>query len=163
VDSLGIRDRVKLTGWMSADKVREEILRCRAVVLPSFAEGLPVVLMEAFAEQRPVITTYIAGIPELVENSRSGWLVPAGSVDALTEAIREVFSTSPERLASMGRAGPRACANATIKPGSAQSGSADGKFRHKLIFIAMDGSSLKALQCIPWLYSRRFRPKNCGS
>jgi glycosyltransferase involved in cell wall biosynthesis len=105
VDFLGIRDRVKITGWMSADKVHEEILRCRAVVLPSFAEGLPIVLMEAFALERPVIATAIAGIPELVEPGVSGWLVPAGSVDALTEAIREVFSTSAERLSSMGRAG----------------------------------------------------------
>jgi glycosyltransferase involved in cell wall biosynthesis len=61
--------------------------------------------MEALALGRPVIATAIAGIPELVEPGVSGWLVPAGSVDALTEAIREVFSTSPERLASMGRAG----------------------------------------------------------
>ena len=105
VDALGIRDRVKITGWMPADKVREEILRCRALVLPSFAEGLPVVLMEAFALGRPVIATAIAGVPELVEPRISGWLIPAGSVDALTEAMLEVLSIDPVRLANMGRAG----------------------------------------------------------
>ena len=49
------------------------------MVLPSFAEGLPIVIMEAFALGRPVISTYIAGIPELVDRE-PGWLVPAGDV-----------------------------------------------------------------------------------
>lgn len=102
---LGIQDRVILTGWMSTEGVHQEIARCCAMVLPSFAEGLPVVLMEAFAVGRPVIATAITGIPELVEPGVSGWLVPAGSVDALSAAIREVLSTDRERLASMGRAG----------------------------------------------------------
>ncbi|UCH52334.1 MAG: glycosyltransferase [Pseudomonadota bacterium] len=103
--ALGIQDRVTLTGWMSAEGVHQEIARSCAMVLPSFAEGLPVVLMEAFAVGRPVIATAITGIPELVEPGLSGWLVPAGSIDALSAAIREVLSTAPERLASMGRAG----------------------------------------------------------
>ena len=104
-DLLGVRDRVKLTGWMSADQVRDEIRRCRAMVLPSFAEGLPVVLMEAYALERPVIATAITGIPELVEPGISGWLVPAGSIDALADAMREAFSAPPAQIASMGRAG----------------------------------------------------------
>lgn len=103
--ALGIQDRVTITGWMSSGDVHQEIARCRAMVLPSFAEGLPVVLMEAFALGRPVIATAIAGIPELVEPGVSGWLVPAGSVDALAAAMREVLSTPPEQLARMGRAG----------------------------------------------------------
>ena len=53
------------------------------MVLPSFAEGLPIVIMEALALGRPVVSTYIAGIPELVQHGESGWLVPAGSVAAL--------------------------------------------------------------------------------
>lgn len=103
--ALGIQDRVTMTGWMSAEGVQKEIERCCAMVLPSFAEGLPVVIMEAFAHERPVIATAIAGIPELVEPDISGWLVPAGSVDALVAAMREVLSIAPDRLAGMGRAG----------------------------------------------------------
>jgi glycosyltransferase involved in cell wall biosynthesis len=61
--------------------------------------------MEAFALERPVIATAIAGIPELVEPGVSGWLVPAGSIEALVIAMREVLSIAPERLVSMGRAG----------------------------------------------------------
>jgi glycosyltransferase involved in cell wall biosynthesis len=103
--ALGVRERVRITGWMPADKVREEILRSRAVVVSSFAEGLPVVLMEAFALERPVIATAIAGIPELVEPGVSGWLIPASAIDALSEAMREVLSADVSRLAGMGRAG----------------------------------------------------------
>src|SRR5262249_57523321 len=65
VERLGLRDRVRLTGWLGTERVREEIELARALVLPSFAEGLPVVLKEAMALGRPVISTYVAGIPEL--------------------------------------------------------------------------------------------------
>lgn len=101
----GLEGRVTITGWASGEAVREHILRARALVLPSFAEGLPVVLMEALALGRPVLSTFVAGIPELVEPGRSGWLIPAGSVDALVSALREVLETSPARLAEMGEAG----------------------------------------------------------
>ena len=75
-----LQGKVRITGWISGDRVREEILAARALVLPSFAEGLPVVLMEAMALRRPVISTYVAGIPELVISGEHGWLVPAGDV-----------------------------------------------------------------------------------
>jgi colanic acid/amylovoran biosynthesis glycosyltransferase len=101
----GLRERIRLAGLMSAEEVREAIIGSRALVLPSFAEGLPVVVMEALALGRPVVTTAIAGIPELVQSGVTGWLVPAGSVDALAAAMREVLEASRERLAEMGRAG----------------------------------------------------------
>ena len=61
--------------------------------------------MEAMARGRPVISTYVAGIPELVRPEENGWLVPAGDVPSLVEAMREACSTSGERLEEMGRAG----------------------------------------------------------
>ena len=79
----GLEDRVRIGGWMSGEQVRQALLASRAMVLPSFAEGLPVVIMEALALGRPVVTTAIAGIPELVESGQTGWLVPAGSAEAL--------------------------------------------------------------------------------
>src|SRR5208283_4939767 len=102
---LGLDQQVRVTGWMSNDDVRQEILAARAMVLPSFAEGLPVVLMEALALGRPVVTTYIAGIPELVENGVNGWLIPAGSVEALADALRQVLQTDVDRLTQMGKTG----------------------------------------------------------
>jgi glycosyltransferase involved in cell wall biosynthesis len=101
----GLNDQVRITGWKSGFEVTQELLAARALVLPSFAEGLPVVLMEALALQRPVISTYVAGIPELVTPGVCGWLVPAGSVTALCEAIRSALHTPIERLEAMGEMG----------------------------------------------------------
>ena len=95
---------VRITGWISTEQVKQELLAARALVLPSFGEGLPVVIMEAMALERPVISTYIAGIPELVEPGACGWLVPAGNVDALVVAMRQCLASSPEALCAMGEA-----------------------------------------------------------
>ena len=102
-----LNHRVRITGWLSSTRVREEILAARALVLPSFAEGLPVVLMEAMALRRPVLTTYVAGIPELVRAGESGWLFPAGCVDSLTRAMEDCLARSPEELQVMGEAAHR--------------------------------------------------------
>lgn len=100
-----LADRVRIVGFRDEASVCMYIREARALVLPSFAEGLPVVLMEALALGRPVVSTYIAGIPELVEAGKSGWLVPAGSLDELTAALREVLEAPVERLEAMGRTG----------------------------------------------------------
>jgi len=92
IRELGLEGRVVITGWLSDTEVRERIVGARALILPSFAEGLPVVLMEAAALSRPVIATYVAGIPELVLDRASGWLVPAGNVGRLRDAMRECLS-----------------------------------------------------------------------
>lgn len=97
-------DRVRVTGWISSERVREEILASRALVLPSFAEGLPVVIMEAMALRRPVLTTYVAGIPELVRSGENGWLFAAGDIEALEIAMEDVLSRSTEELRTMGEA-----------------------------------------------------------
>lgn len=107
---LSIESSVRITGWLSNDQVRTQLLEARVLVLPSFAEGLPVVLMEALALGRPAVTTYVAGIPELVESGAGGWLVPAGSVTALASAMRRALETPAAELARMGAAGARAVA-----------------------------------------------------
>ena len=101
----GLKDYVEVIGWASNSSVRQHILASRAMVLPSFAEGLPVVLMEALALGRPVISTYVAGIPELVEPGVCGWLVPSGSVEALTAAMRAALQSPVEKLEQMGALG----------------------------------------------------------
>ncbi len=105
VRTLGLEGRVKVGGWMNAEQVREAILASRALVLPSFTEGLPVVLMEALALGRPVIASALSGIPELVMPGVNGWLVPAGSVEALVQAMKEALEAPLARLEAMGRAG----------------------------------------------------------
>lgn len=102
---LGLSDTVRVSGWLSGADVRREIEASRVMVLPSFAEGLPVVIMESLALGRPIISTYVAGIPELVRNGVDGWLVPPGSVEELAAAIRMLLEASPARLTEMGKAG----------------------------------------------------------
>ncbi|PIE07007.1 MAG: colanic acid biosynthesis glycosyltransferase WcaL [Rhodobacterales bacterium] len=97
--------RVRLTGWLDEAGVRAEIARADALVMPSFAEGLPMVIMEAMAMARPVISTIIAGAPELVLEGETGWLVPAGDPEALAGAILRLAATPPETRAEMGRKG----------------------------------------------------------
>lgn len=100
-----LQGKVRITGWISSAQVREEILAARALVQPSFAEGLPVVLMEAMALRRPVLTTYVGGIPELIRTGEDGWLFPAGDVKALASTLKEFLATPVEVLQGMGDAG----------------------------------------------------------
>jgi glycosyltransferase involved in cell wall biosynthesis len=96
---------VTLTGWLSEADVRAELAKAHALVMPSFAEGLPMVVMESMAAARPVVATYIAGTPELVVPGQTGWLVPAGDPDVLAEAIADLAVTPSEALSRMGQAG----------------------------------------------------------
>jgi glycosyltransferase involved in cell wall biosynthesis len=96
--------RIRLTGAISTERLREELLAARALVLPSFAEGLPMVIMEAMALRRPVLTTGIAGIPELVRDGIDGWLFPAGSVECLAAAMQDCLTRPVEDLWAMGEA-----------------------------------------------------------
>lgn len=104
---LSLQDYVEVIGWASNNDVREHIVASQAMVLPSLAEGLPVVLMEALALGRPVISTYVAGIPELVKPGVCGWLVPSGSVEDLTAAMRVALHLPVEKLEQMGIAGAK--------------------------------------------------------
>lgn len=101
----GLQSQVRITGWIGSAQVRTELIDARALILTTFAEGLPVVIMEALAMARPVLTTYIAGIPELVRNGQEGWLFEAGSVEAAAAAMRACLSASVPELQAMGLSG----------------------------------------------------------
>jgi colanic acid/amylovoran biosynthesis glycosyltransferase len=105
IDKHALGKSVRITGWISSNEVRGELMAARALVLPSFAEGLPVVIMEAMALRRPVLTTYIAGIPELVRPGENGWLFPAGSIEDLASAMEDCLSRPAEDIRKMGDAG----------------------------------------------------------
>lgn len=104
IAAYGMGDHVTLTGWLDEDGIRAAIARSHALVLPSFAEGLPVVIMEAMAQGRPALATAIAGIPELVLPGETGWLVPAGDSDALGAGMAELARTPRDVLAGIGTA-----------------------------------------------------------
>lgn len=102
VKKAGLQRSISITGWASGKRVKQEIAKARALVLPSFAENLPVVIMEAMALGRPVVSTYVAGIPELVRPGENGWLVPPSDVDALAATLREILNAPAEDIARMG-------------------------------------------------------------
>lgn len=106
VKRLALSDVVKFLGTISQQDVRKEMLRARAFVLPSFAEGLPVVLMETMALKRAAISTYVAGIPELVRPD-NGWLIPAGDAYALSRVMIEALSAGDSELRQKGEVGRR--------------------------------------------------------
>ena len=92
------------TGPVGHDVVQTHLASADAFCLPSFAEGVPVVLMEAMASGLPVVTTRIAGIQELVEDGVSGFVISPGRADLLADAIAELVK-NPEQAQIMGRAG----------------------------------------------------------
>lgn len=103
---LGIANNVEFLGYQSQAQVRELLQRTDAFVMASFAEGVPVVLMEAMAACVPVVATRIAGVPELVDDGDSGFLVAPGDVQALTEKVSLLLDDADlrNRLGAAGRA-----------------------------------------------------------
>ncbi|HZM00186.1 MAG TPA: glycosyltransferase, partial [Planctomycetota bacterium] len=104
-EQLGLGGRVFFLGWADRHAVREQLRASRALVLASFAEGLPVAIMEALAQRRPVVATAVNGVPELVEPGVCGWLVPPGSDVQLAAAMRAALTRPTSELDAMGARG----------------------------------------------------------
>jgi glycosyltransferase involved in cell wall biosynthesis len=107
IRELGLGSHVRITGWADRERVSDEIESARALVIPSFSEGLPVVAMEALALGRPVIATRVGGVAELVESGATGWLVAPGSVDGLLAAMREAADADDATLSRLAGEGAR--------------------------------------------------------
>jgi glycosyltransferase involved in cell wall biosynthesis len=103
--AMGLSGMVTFAGYKGQAEVAQALRETDILVLPSFAEGLPVVLMEALAARVPVLTTRIAGVGELVEDGISGRLVAPGDPVALTDALCAMLDATPEERAAMGAAG----------------------------------------------------------
>jgi glycosyltransferase involved in cell wall biosynthesis len=99
---LGVAGRVVFAGYR--DDVPSVLAGCDVFCLPSFAEGLPLVVLEAMAHAKPVVATRVGGTGELVVDGETGLLVPPGDVDALAHALSELLA-DPLRAARMGEAG----------------------------------------------------------
>jgi len=102
IKQYGLTDEITITGWMTSEEVKAEILKAKFTLLPSFAEGLPVVIMESMSLKRPVIATYIAGVPELITHNENGWLVPAGDVNALAKALETALNLNNSEIKAIG-------------------------------------------------------------
>lgn len=110
IDRRGIGDAVETLGWVDQATIERELADAHVFLLPSVTasdgdqEGTPTVLLEAQATGLPVVSTYHAGIPEIVADGESGILVPERDVDALVDSLRTLFD-SPDRWPRMGRRG----------------------------------------------------------
>ncbi|MBL9051529.1 MAG: glycosyltransferase family 4 protein [Tabrizicola sp.] len=105
--ALGIEGAVHFLGYLSQGQVAELLDQSDMLVLPSFAEGLPVVYMEALASRIPVVASRVAGVQELVEDGVTGYTVPPGDVVSLADRIARLMS-DPALALSMGKAGRHA-------------------------------------------------------
>ncbi len=101
-----IPEGVVFEGAVNQDHIRTHYAATDLFCLPSFAEGLPVVLMEAMAMEIPCVATQITGIPELIRNGIEGLLVPPSDLEALVEALGRLMDDAAlrQRFAASGRA-----------------------------------------------------------
>ncbi len=101
ISTFGLQDSVKISGWATSAQVFEKLAEARIMALPSTSEGLPVVIMEAMARGRPVVSTYIAGIPELIRDGKEGFLIPSGDTHALCDALERALTMPVDALTAM--------------------------------------------------------------
>ena len=97
ISKYGLGNKVSLVGPKTQAQVRAYLKRSAIFVLPSRSEGLPVVIMEAFASRLPVIASDIAGIPEILHDGKSGYLVPVGNPKLLAERMKELVLNRKKR------------------------------------------------------------------
>lgn len=102
IDELQLGDYVKLIGEVNPETIRDYLLKASVFVLPSLSEGIPVAVMEAMAMELPVIATNITGLPEIIKDSISGFLVPPADSDRIAEKIN-FFYNNPEIIIQMGK------------------------------------------------------------
>lgn len=112
---LGLSEAVQFMGFRTQDQVAEHLAQSDMLVLPSFAEGVPVVLMEAMAARIPTVASRIAGVPELVCDGETGFVIAAGDIKTLKKRLEKLMS-NPDLCQSMGDAGQRiVCVDYTIR------------------------------------------------
>ncbi|MDL5159005.1 oligosaccharide flippase family protein [Actinomycetospora termitidis] len=104
VVAAGIEDTVEVLDWQPPERVPELLARSAVLVLPSWAEGQPMAVLEAMAAGLPVVASTAGGLAELVEDGRTGLLVPPGDTEALRDALTALLA-DPTRRATMGAAG----------------------------------------------------------
>ncbi len=110
IENLGVSNKVKCLGPITQNEVKKLMMDAHLFILPSITaengdqEGIPVVLMEAMAAEMPVISTFHTGIPELIQNGQSGFLVPERDIDALAHRLKDLID-HPELWPEMGSIG----------------------------------------------------------
>lgn len=89
---LGIEDKIEFLGWIDSDKKTQVLNSANAIVLPSYNEGLPMVIVEALSLGKPVITTPVGGIGEIIVDNENGFLVEPGNISQLRQKLRQILN-----------------------------------------------------------------------
>lgn len=103
VKELNLQDKVEINKWVEHDKIKDIYLKSDVLVLPSYAEGLPMSVLEAIGMGMPVITTNVGGIPEAVHDNENGFLLTPGDIESLASKI-ELLAKSPDMRKRFGEA-----------------------------------------------------------
>ncbi len=111
IRKLGLEDRVDLVGFVPHREVPRLLRESDLFIMPSVItpsgdrDGIPTVILEALAQEVPVVATEVSGIPEVIRPAVTGWLVPPADPEALARAVAEACSNPPEarRRALAGR------------------------------------------------------------
>jgi hypothetical protein len=101
IESEGIQHIVRFEGWVSGEKKTKLLTRCHFYILPSYAEGLPISILEAMSYQMPILATPVGGIPEVVKNGINGFLDEPGNHEGLYQHIHFLLS-HPSLIKKMG-------------------------------------------------------------
>ena len=104
IAELGLGQNVEVLGALNQDRVRQLYRETDLFVLTSFAEGVPVVLMEAMAMEIPCVSTWITGVPELIRHAVDGWLVPPGDAGEAARGIAHLMD-NPDLRQQLGASG----------------------------------------------------------
>jgi glycosyltransferase involved in cell wall biosynthesis len=102
VAAAGLGEQVRFLGWI--DDLTPVLSRWDVFVMPSLEEGFPIAALDAMAAGLPVVATSASGVPELIEDGKTGWLVPPRDAEALADRLR-VLLGNPEQRLRMGAAG----------------------------------------------------------
>ncbi|OAS17179.1 glycosyltransferase family 4 protein [Paenibacillus oryzisoli] len=101
IHNYGIQDTVDVLGWINVQE-KEELLRSvDMLVLPSYNEGLPMAILEAMNFSLPVISTYVGGIPEVIQHGENGYLIEPGDIEGLTRSL-EMLLKDKNTIITMG-------------------------------------------------------------
>jgi glycosyltransferase involved in cell wall biosynthesis len=87
ISERGLDNSAEVLGWVSGRQKLDLIHSSYALVLPSYTEGLPNVILEAMAGRLPIITTPVGGIPSVLEDEKTAVFIEPGNVDSIAEAI----------------------------------------------------------------------------
>ncbi|MEM6457585.1 MAG: glycosyltransferase family 4 protein [Acidobacteriota bacterium] len=103
-DALALGDQVRFLGRRGAGQIRRLLRGARCLVVPSTYEGMPLVILEAMDEGTPVVASAVSGIPEVVIDGETGWLVPPEDPPALAASLDHVLA-DPDEAARRGETG----------------------------------------------------------